>query len=71
MGYPMTWQRFVNRNRLKEGDYDGTKDGSIAGDLRRLESDSLDSGEVCEAIAADTGLDKASIIAVLKKWFAI
>ena len=22
MGYPMTWQRFVNRNGLKEGDYD-------------------------------------------------
>jgi len=43
MGYPMTYRRVVNRNRL-QGDYDGTPDvrSIIAGDLRRLETDARD-----------------------------
>lgn len=47
MGYPMTWNRLVFRNRL-EGNYrpliDGKSDpiGLISGDMRRLETDTMD-----------------------------
>lgn len=39
MGGKMTWDRFLDRNHLREGDYDGTPLGGIRGDLRRLERD--------------------------------
>lgn len=42
MGYPMTYDRVVSRNMLRGGYGDGTSWSTIAGDLRRLEANTLD-----------------------------
>lgn len=72
MGFPMTWSRLVHRNR-PEGGYrhansDGSADAhaSIAGDMRRLEQDSL-SDYICGQIAEKTGVPVDSVRVVAKE----
>jgi hypothetical protein len=38
----MTWYRVINRNHLEKGEYNGTPEGNISGDLRRLRENTLD-----------------------------
>jgi hypothetical protein len=109
LGYPMTWQRVVNRNRLAVGDYDNAGDHaarvnlhnkgglydddtfysqvgpfyverikgyesqmkSILGDLRRLEKDTVDEGEIAKHIASRTDIDVDTVAAVLKEFIAL
>lgn len=69
MGYPMTWDRLVKRNGLS-GDYDGsgTHVATVAGDMRRLEQDSVDDCHAAEyAVAA--GITPAQARAVLVEFF--
>lgn len=106
MGYPMTWQRVVNRNALLDGDYGkpparwarnvnltdrglATEEQflpmvaqsgrerveryeqqirALAGDLRRLEADTVDENGICGHIARQTGLDRDDVAAVLKAY---
>jgi DNA-binding NarL/FixJ family response regulator len=104
MGYPMTWQRVVNRNGLADGSYDAVpaawapgnveknvhaqavssvlewrrerlealahKARMLAGDLRRLELDSVDEGATCKEIARRTGIDVDTVAAVLKEFMS-
>jgi hypothetical protein len=42
---------------------------SLAGDLRRLEQDVQDEGEICRVISARTGVDDMSIVAAILKEF--
>lgn len=94
MGYPMTYKRYVNRNKLHKGDYQDAKMTNLnldamtgwmgdevrsmqqrwrmmAGDLRRLEEDSVDENAVAAIIAARTGLDSDTVSAVLKEFFDV
>lgn len=113
MGYPMTWQRMLSRNRLQDGDYstapgdwfnpgpvtiadkaffeandqdpvewyrkvvdDWRKDREmilgrvkmLAGDIRRLEADTVDENYQVERIHRLTGVDKDDIAAVLREF---
>lgn len=113
MGYPMTWQRFISRNGLKDGGYehlpqkleaglslpekiedwphtdaisiDDLKRSlapslldtarryqrafrNLAGDLRRLESDTVDEKATCRYIADRTGVDADTVAIVLKEF---
>ncbi len=83
MGYPMTWQRFIRRNRLTEGDYVVSPDAfwtgsqevpqrvrNMMGDLRRLEKDALDERAICVHIAKETGTDAETVAAVLKEFMS-
>lgn len=83
MGYPMTFQRVVNRNGLKDGSYEyppsmwfGDAEGLrkramlLAGDLRRLENDALDEQAICGHIADRTGIDRDTVAAVLKEFIS-
>ncbi len=72
MGYPMDYQRVVNRNDLA-GDYDTSDDlrlrSMIRGDLRRLEIDQRDPHHLaCYAEAC--GVTVAQAKAVLDAFFA-
>lgn len=40
----------------------------LLGDLRRLESDTVDEGWICKTIASKTGVDPDTVAAVLKEW---
>lgn len=79
MGYPMTYQRVLNRNRLKDGDYqesppihiNGMTKGQIEnllGDLRRLEQDTQDENALVKHIQFRTNIDPEVIAAVLKEF---
>ena len=67
MGYPMTYPRVIGRNRLF-GDYDGTPNGLLAGDLRRLEKDAIDS-DYGHQIAAAAGVTPEDARSVLVAFF--
>lgn len=75
MGYPMSYDRFINRNGLT-GDY-GSKgyeerdrnSNMLSGDLRRLESDNLDEWHLnCYAEACGVSVDQAR--AILEMFFS-
>lgn len=64
MGYPMTWPRVLDRNRLRGG----YEVGPAAGDLRRLEDDQRD--EYFLAKYADhAGITPEQALAVLDALF--
>lgn len=70
MGYPMTYNRVVNRNSL-EGDYEHTCETEvqeakmrIAGDLRRMETDQRDDTQLAW-YAEQTGLTVEQVKSVL------
>jgi hypothetical protein len=68
MGYPMDYKRFVNRNILTGG-YDDQPNNLIRGDLRRLESDQIDTHHLnCYAEACGVTVDQAK--AVLEMFFS-
>jgi hypothetical protein len=74
MGYPMTWQRIVDRNGLK-GDYMDTSidkgdfgSRMIAGDMRRLERDTRDDLHI-KAYAKLAGCTKAQAKKLLDAFF--
>jgi hypothetical protein len=84
MGYPMTYQRVINRNHLR-GDYAWfhkhriedqvacheqciNPSPLIAGDLRRLEQDSRD-GQYGKQIAEAAGVSPEVAVAVLTAFF--
>lgn len=69
MRYPMTYGRVIQRNHLAGG-YDATDPlGLIKGDLRRLESDAVDTGTYTQQIADDAGVDVPTAVAVLRAFF--
>lgn len=85
MGYPMTWDRVINRNSLV-GNYTkarccggGVVAGyqeevaqhlrMISGDIRRLEQDSVDGDYATKRIAEKAGVDIETVQKVLKSFF--
>lgn len=80
---PRYWQPGVNTEPESDGilevsAYRGAelrmkaeKAAMLAGDLRRLESDTVDEGTICKVIAANTGLDAGVVAAVLKEWIRL
>jgi hypothetical protein len=82
MGYPMTWGRLLSRNALL-GNYTRIRGYgyvlptteqtarllTLAGDLRRLEQDSVDGKYATESIAHRAGVDVETVVRVLKAFF--
>jgi hypothetical protein len=77
VGYPMSWRRLVNRNGLT-GDYRDDDDDPtgartprriIAGDMRRLEHDTMDDRHL-RAYALLAGVDVAQVKAIFAVFFA-
>lgn len=68
MGYPMTYDRVINRNWLT-GDYDPQDHkGLIKGDLRRLEHDMRDEKHI-KLFAARAGISERQAAKVLDDFF--
>ncbi len=71
MGYPMNYQRVINRNQMANGGYD-PQDlplSLIKGDLRRLETDQRDELHLkCYAEACNVTVEQAQ--SVLDRFFA-
>jgi hypothetical protein len=77
MGYPMTYSRVVNRSRLWGGyallppdDAVEALRKQVSGDLRRLETDSLDDTQL-SYFAEKAGTTKDVVRAVLNEFFSI
>jgi hypothetical protein len=68
MGYPMSYDRVVNRNHL-QGDYEA-KDplGLIKGDLRRLEKDTQDDDHI-RSYAHHSGATEDQVRLIFKMFF--
>ena len=82
MGYPMTWDRVIHRNglcgnytRLRVGNAVWPTDDTnrnllmICGDIRRLEQDSVDGQYATQLIAERAGVDKETVVRVLRSFF--
>jgi hypothetical protein len=84
MGYPMTYGRLLALNhlagnytkvRMLHGGELGTSEPvaswlkMIAGDMRRLESDTRDGGVECQRIATEAGVDVMTVRRVLDALF--
>ena len=72
MGYPMTYDRFIHRNLL-QGSYgdkliENTSRDIIAGDLRRLEKDTLDQNHV-PMYAAFTEISEDQVRKIFEAFF--
>lgn len=74
MGYPMTYLRVVSRNQLA-GDYEPQRPAPtfdprpmIAGDLRRLETDTLDKVQI-KRYAKRAGVTKKQARALFEDFF--
>lgn len=67
MGYPMTYKRVVSRNHLIGG-YGSDPLSTIAGDLRRLEADTLDPLQL-EIYSVSTGCTNEQVKKLFTSFF--
>ncbi len=71
MGYPMTWKRVIGRNHLSDYEtngYDSTDEGSLKGDLNRLQQNTLDEAHV-KAYAKASGATEEQVQRIFELFF--